>query len=566
MAKKLSAPIFRRLWRLIRGIFLSEIKYYAIGLLLLLVVFALLITGINVGLSFINSYLVTSLQTKNESQFFEYLVYLIGGFILATPITSLYSYTEQRLGLLWRKWLSRDILLKYFNQESFYKINWHEGIDNPDQRIEEDIRTLTTSVLSLFVVFINSALTLVMFIGILWSITWHLVIGAFLYTIAGSLLTFLIGKRLISLNFTQLKKEGDYRYKLVNIRDNAESIAFYRSSKKEYSRTRQKLRDALANQLKIVNLNLQLGPFINFYNYLKPIIPVVIVAPAFLRGDISEYGKVAQSAEAFVRVVEALSVLIQNFGLISTIAAVTTRLGTFTETLESAAEESSCYFPRIATTNYEDRISFNHVSIHTPKTDQLLIKDLNLNHDKGGLLITGPSGKGKTSILRVLSGIWVFGEGTLTRPKSEDCLFIPQKPYLILGSLRNQLLYSTEKSGFSDKELEEVLSQVGLKGLVRRLKGFNKIHDWTNLLSSGEQQQLGFARYLLRKPKFVFLDESTTAVDAKTEAHLYSLVQKNSHAWISVGYREGLENFHKTVLNIQTEGNYEILSLGNDKI
>ena len=558
MPNQRNAPFIRRLWRLIRGIFTSEVKWHALSLLLTLIAFAILITGINVWISYINSWLFTALQSYNQSKFFEYLFYLITVFILATPVTALYSYTEQRLGLLWRKWLTRDILKKYFNQESFYKINWHEGIDNPDQRIEEDIRTLTTSVLSLFIVFINSVLTLVMFTRILWTINWHLIVGALSYTLVGSFLTFIIGKRLISLNFTQLKKEGDFRYKLVNIRDNAESIAFYKSSKKEYTRTRQKLRDALSNQLRIIFLNLQLGPFVNFYNYLKPLIPIIIVAPAFFRGDIKEWGTVPQSADAFVRVVEALSVLIQNFGLISTIAAVTTRLGAFTETLENAAEESSCYFPRINTTFYDDKIEFNKVTIHTPRVDNPIIKDLSFSHTEGGLLITGPSGKGKTSILRVLSGIWVFGEGAITRPKPEDCLFIPQKPYLILGSLRNQLLYASEKSGFSDSELEGILKEVGLKNLLRRLKGFDKVHDWTNLLSSGEQQQLGFARYLIKKPAIVFLDEATTAVDHKTESKLYDLVAKHSKTWISVGYREGLENYHKKILEIKDDGTYEI--------
>lgn len=558
MPNQRNAPFIRRLWRLIRGIFTSEVKWHAISLLITLIAFAILITGINVWISYINSWLFTALQSYNQSKFFEYLFYLITVFILGTPVTALYSYTEQRLGLLWRKWLTRDILKKYFNQESFYKINWHEGIDNPDQRIEEDIRTLTTSVLSLFIVFINSVLTLVMFTRILWTINWHLIVGALSYTLVGSFLTFIIGKRLISLNFTQLKKEGDFRYKLVNIRDNAESIAFYKSSKKEYTRTRQKLRDALSNQLRIVFLNLQLGPFVNFYNYLKPLIPIIIVAPAFFRGDIKEWGTVPQSADAFVRVVEALSVLIQNFGLISTIAAVTKRLGTFTETLENAAEESSCYFPRINTTYYDYKIEFKNVTIHTPRVDNPIIKDLSFSHVEGGLLITGPSGRGKTSILRVLSGIWVFGEGTITRPKPEDCLFIPQKPYLILGSLRNQLLYASEKSGFSDSELEGILKEVGLKNLLKRLKGFDKVHDWTNLLSSGEQQQLGFARYLIKKPPVVFLDEATTAVDHITESKLYALVAKHSKIWISVGYRQGLENYHNKILEIKDDGAYEI--------
>lgn len=553
MAKTFS-PTLRRLWRLIKGFLTSEVKWHAVLLLALLIGFALLIAFINVKISYINRDLFNALALKNQATFFEKLSFLIGSFLLATPVIVLYAYTEQRLGLLWRKWLSREILQRYFNQLSFYRIGWHEGIDNPDQRIEEDIRSLTTSLISLFIIIINSVLTLVMFISILWAISSQLIVSVFVYSLFGSILTFLIGKKLIALNFTQLKKEADYRYKLVNIRDNSESIAFLRGANKEYVRARQKLKDALSNFLKIIHLNLQLGFFVNIYNYLKPVIPVVIVAPLFMKGEI-EFGQITQAADAFVRVVEALSVLIQHFGTVSSIAALVTRLGSFSEALENAAEETSCYFPRIQT-KYDDEIKLTNVNITTPHGDQDLVKDLCITHSSGGLLIFGPSGRGKTSILRSLAGLWIFGSGEITRPKEEDCLFIPQRPYLILGTLRNQLLYGSKYSAYTDKELKSILNKVGLDNIVERAKGLDKICDWSNLLSSGEQQQLQFARILIQKPKVVFLDEATTAIDKNREKSLYTLIKNTSRAWVSIGYRESLNDYHSNFLELLPDGAY----------
>jgi putative ATP-binding cassette transporter len=555
-SKKSRSLTFRRLWKLIKGIFQSELKWYAYGLVALLVFFALAIAGVNVTISYINRDLFNALALKDQTKFFEKLFLLLGIFLIATPVTVFYAYTEQRFGLLWRKWLSREILKKYFKESAFYRISWYEGIDNPDQRIEEDIRTLTTGLISLFIIIINSMLTLVMFVSILWSITSNLLFAVVGYAIAGSLLTFIIGRKLISLNFTQLKKEADYRYKLVNIRDNAEPIAFYQGAKKEYVRARQRLKEALNNFLKIIHLNLQLGLFVNIYNYLKPVLPIIIVTPLYMRGEI-EFGQITQSADAFVRVVEALSVIIQHFGTISTMAAVVTRLGAFTETLETAAEENHCHFPRIHTT-HGPYIEVRNLTMTTPHEEQTLVKDLSFTHHKGGLLVSGASGLGKTSLLRVLGGLWMFGTGEVTRPESTNCMFIPQRPYLVLGSLRNQLLYSNNSTAYTNKELEEVLIRAGLGNLLRRIRDFDKKYDWSSLLSSGEQQQLAFARLLLRKPEFAFLDEATTSVDSATQKILYQIVADECRAWISVGYKYNIGSFHKRILELHSDGSYTL--------
>jgi len=374
----------------------------------------------------------------------------------------------------------------------------------------------------------------------------------------GSTITYLIGRPLIGLNFTQLKKEANYRYKLVNIRDNAESIAFYRGHRKELTRARQRLKEALDNFLRIVNLNRNLGFFIVGYNNLKPVIPLIVVAPLYLSGNI-EFGVVTQSVEAFVRVVEALSVLIQHFATISSVTAVVTRLGTFTEALADTAKPKAVESVIETIEEAEQpRITFENVSILTPVRDQLIIENLSFSLSEGGLLITGSSGSGKTSLLRTIAGLWNAGHGRIHRPPLTRAVFIPQRPYMVLGTLRNQLLYTSGRQGISEEELHFVLKQVGLEETMKRVGGFENALDWNSILSTGEQQRLAFARLMLARADYAFLDEATTAVDTDSERHLYSLLMKAVRAYISVGYRANLAKYHHTILELTGDGKWKL--------
>lgn len=534
----------------------SDVRWQARGLLLLLAVFALSIAAINVLLSYVARDFMTAFSLKEQDEFYRKLVMYLLAFACATPIAVFYSYTEQRLALLWRTWLSREMLARYFNDLAFYRVTSVEGIDNPDQRIEEDIRSFTTTSLSLFLIICNSVLTLVLFVGILWSISINLIVAVVLYALCGSVITYLIGRGLIPLNFAQLKKDADYRYKLVNIRDNAESIAFYRGQRKELTRARQRLKKALENFRRIINLNRNLGFFINFYNYLKPVLPIVIVSPLYMSGEIA-FGVVTQAADAFVRVVEALSVLVQHFGTISAVTAVVTRLGSFSEALELVSHGDQSSATRIRTVE-SAKISFHHVTIMTPTRDQTLIRDLSFELEEGGLLITGASGSGKSSVLRVIAGLWSSGDGLIHRPPLTKTVFVPQRSYLILGTLRNQLLYAQARRGVSEADLSAVMYKVGLGNTLERVGGLSAVCDWNSILSAGEQQQLAFARLLLARPDYAFLDEATTAVDSETEQKLYGLISQSARVWISVGYRSALARFHKKVLVLREDGSWKL--------
>ena len=546
-----------RLVSLAKPFFQSDMKKWAWGMLFLLATFSVSVSLINVLLSYVGRDFMTSLSLKEKDEFLHNLYRYLIAFGLAVPVVVFYRYTEERFALLWRRWLSLRMLHHYFENRAFYKINSYEGIDNPDQRIEEDIRSFCVQSLSILLILFNSLITIVAFMGILWSISIYLTFSVVLYALVGSVITYLLGRPLITLNFAQLRKEANYRYKLVNVRDNAESIAFYRGEKKERLRARQRLKEALKNLLQIINWNRNLSFFTTSYNYIIGILPTIIVAPLYLDGKI-EFGVVIQAGTAFVQVVNALSIIVLNFGQLSSLTAVITRLGSFWEALEDVSTPSPSSGPEI-TTAVDDVIAFEDVTLETPKRDQTLIRKLNFLLDGKSLLITGISGTGKSSIMRAIAGVWNSGQGTIRRPSMQRCMFLPQRPYMVLGSFRSQFLYGQSSTGIVDNHLLAIVSQVGLSDTLRRLKGgFNAAMDWPNFLSTGEQQRLAFARLLLSRPEYAFLDEATTALDPKSEEYLYSLLKEFTKTYISIGYRANLAKYHDYILELKGDGEWHL--------
>lgn len=547
---------WQRLIALSKPFFFSEVKWLARGMIILLAVLSITNSLINVVMSYFNRDFMTALSLKEESEFIRNLSLYLVIFACAIPFIVFYRYTEERLALLWRRWLSQRMLEQYFKNHAYYKINSYPGLDNPDQRIEEDIRSFTSSSLSILMIIFNSIITIFAFMGILWSISLNLVLAVLLYALVGSIIAYVLGRPLIGLNFEQLKREGDYRYKLVNVRDNAESIAFYRDEAKEYTRVRQRLRNALRNLLQIIKWNRNLNFFTTSYNFFIGVLPIMIVAPLYLNGGI-EFGVVTQAAGAFVQVVNALSVIVLNFGSLSALTAVITRLGSFQEALEDASRLARPGESNIVI-KAAPQVRFENVTILTPNRSQTILSNLSFDLEGKNLFITGASGAGKSSILRAAAGIWTAGSGTIYRPHLDRTVFLPQRPYMILGSFRSQLLYGIHERGVSDRAITRAVELVGLNDTLRRIGGLNTSLDWLNLLSIGEQQRLAFGRLLLARPDFVFLDEATTAIDQDTEKRLYVELKKFAKGYISVGYRDGLRAQHHQVLELSDQGTWKI--------
>ncbi|MEI6654235.1 MAG: ABC transporter ATP-binding protein/permease [Verrucomicrobiota bacterium] len=544
---------WQRFLRLVKPVFLSEIRWIFTLLLVVIVAFALASRGMDFVISYINRDFFNALALREKAGFFHQLYYYLAALAVLTVINVFYRFTEERFALFWRGWLSRKYIDDYLHRRAYYKILAYPEVDNPDQRIQEDVRNFTTTTLSIFMILLNSTFTFLSFIYILYSISGRLVVAAVVYAVAGSVVAYLLGKPLIALNFSQLRKEADFRYKLINVRDNAEAIALIRGEAKETVRVRQRLRDCVQNLADIIGWTRNLNFFTFGYNFLIPIIPTVIAAPLYLDGKI-EFGVVIQAAGAFSSVLTALSVVVSNFNAFSSLAAVTTRLGSFSEALD-ASTAPDLPGEEIVTVE-KPLLQFSDVTLCTPGEQKVLIRNLTFKLERQSLLICGPSGSGKSSVLRVIAGLWQHGSGTLTRPPLHHAAFLPQRPYMALGSLRNQLLYSVHKSGIADSHLHNALVEVGLEKMFDRVGGMDAELDWGSYLSNGERQLLAFARVLLSKPEYVFLDEATSALDAETEEIIYERVKTFAKLFASVGNRRSIGKFHDAVLELKGDGSW----------
>ena len=561
-APKFSRHIWRQLWRLTRPFFFGRSWGRAWSLLIALVILSVAVTGVGIWAGFVSGDVVTALQKRDTAGYQRGLWIYLATFAITIPLAAYYRYTEDRLGLNWRDYLARTLMQRYFYNRAYYRLLSSTEIDNPDQRISEDARNFTVTALSFVLIIINSVIQIVGYAGVLWSIS-HTLVGVLMgYAVGGTLVAFLIGKRLIGLNYLQYEREADFRYGLVRVRDNAESIAFYRGERRELRDLRAKLGGVVGNMLVLIRWNRNLAFFTTGYNSLALILPMLIVAPLFLQGKV-EFGKITQASAAFATFLAAVSLVITQFERLSAFAAGVTRLGTLWDALDEqdAEDDLEKDSEQIEISEEERTIHLENLTVRTPDGSKELLRDLNLNLPPGGsILIMGESGSGKSSLLRTIAGLWNSGEGKIGRPPYRSMMFLPQRPYMIPGTLRAQLDYPGSGKGNDDDSVNEVLETVNLPELAARVEGdFDRPADWANMLSLGEQQRLSFARLLLRKPAIAFLDESTSALDEPNEERVYRYLKKHRYTFVSVGHRSTLLQYHDWLLKVGKDGEWELM-------
>jgi putative ATP-binding cassette transporter len=541
-----------RFLAVVRPFFQSEARWRAIALLLLLLAFILCLNGLNVVGSFLCGDFTTAVADHQGHRAITFALLWACIFASLTMVAVFKAFTEDRLRLWWRSWLTRHLFERYLTGRTYYRMTGRTDVDNPDQRITEDVRTFTEQSLAIMLIVTNSTITLISFSGILWSITPWLVVAAVGYTVFGSLMTVLLGKRMVKYDVHQYRKEADLRYDLIQVRAHAEQIALLGGEPQEGLRLRQRLGAVVGNMKNIIGLTRNIGFFTTGYDYLTQLIPLVIVAPLVIRGEV-EFGKMAQAQIAFLLVMGAFSIIVKEFQRISIFGAVIERLGTFCEVLD--AEEQAAQKSAIEVVEDEERVAFEGLTLVTPRDGRLLVKDLSLEVPAGQrLLILGPSGSGRTTLLRAAAGLWRTGQGRVVRPPHKQTLFLPQQPYLRSGSLRDQLLYGLPGDGLTDEAILAVLRQVDFAAVLERVGGLNAERDWANTLSLGEQQQVAFARLLLARPRFAFLDEPTSALDRETAQRLYALLAATPISYVSVASDSGLEEFHDRGLELSRNG------------
>ncbi len=536
------------------------LPWVLMGVITLLI---LVINGINVGISYIARNVDNTLVAYQADEFWQVVAIYAFCLVLALPIRALQSYLIPKLGLLWREWLSGRLLNRYLDNRAYYVLNPNdesaEEIDNPDQRISQDTASFTSTSLSVTVEIVSALLTFVSFILVLWSISTKLALWLLIYSVAGTAVIVFASRKLVALNYDQLRLEADFRYGLVHIRDNAESIAFYRGEQQEGREAERRLGGAIRNYNKLIVWEALISVIQRSYDYFSRFLPWLVIAPIYFAKEV-DFGVFGQASIAFSQVLFSVSYIVNNIDRLAAFSASISRLEGFQGTVEAIGQQDAAALQAAAVAEGpSNALLVSHVDLVPPQGGRRLIHDLSLEvapHQR--VLVVGPSGCGKTSFLRLVSGLWPAAAGFVQRPPQSELLFIPQKPYMILGSLREQLCYPLDPQRFSDQHLRSVLEEVRLSELVQRYPDFDIKQDWPRLLSLGEQQRLAFARLLLNSPRFVVLDEATSALDVGTEKHLYQLLVQREMAFVSVGHRPTLTAFHDTVLELDGQGGWKL--------
>lgn len=565
--KKRAAPLSLNAWKhfvsVAKPYWQGEEKGKAWLLLSLLIVLMLVETKLAVMLNNQTGEMTSALAGKDGDRFWTSVRACLYVLAFAVPTYAFYYYMRDVFANQWRRWLTGRFLDGYLQGRKYYELGAGSEVDNPDQRISEDINTFTGRSIHFLLIFLGSAMQLVAFSAVLWSIS-HLLVGVLVvYALLGTVVAlYVFGNPLIQLNFWQLRREADFRFSLMRFRENAESIAFYRGEAQERAHIDGKFEKVIHNFARLIRKQRSLNLFQRTFSQLTLVLPGVILAEGVLSGEL-EVGRAIQATGAFAAVLAAVGVIVDNFESLSRFVAGIDRLQALsrlvlpdTDTQPGAAAESK--HPRIQK-RAGSHLALESLTLHPPQSERVLIKELSLALKPGdALLITGNSGCGKSSLLRAIAGLWHTGSGVIHHPPLEDFFFLPQQPYLQSGTLRSQLIYPSVESQLSDEQLLEILEQVHLPLLAERAGGLDAVHDWEKLLSVGEQQRLAFGRVLVHRPSIVILDEATSALDSGNEAALYRRLRAGGATLVSIAHREAVLCHHTHVLHLMGEGAWEL--------
>jgi putative ATP-binding cassette transporter len=565
------AQVLRRVFRLAAPYFRSEEKWRARAMLLGIVALNLLYVYVAVLGNQWYGRFYDALQNKDAAVFWREVGVFgwIAFFNIAVQV--LKFYVTQLLQLRWRTWMTRDYLSRWMADRTFYHLelaryagNDGHAPDNPDQRIQEDMQLFTDYTMTLSMGLLNAVVTLVSFVGILWTLSGsfdfsvggstYQIAGAMVwlavaYCVVGTVITHFIGRPLIGINFRQQRFEADFRHHLVRVREYSEAIALDKGEKVEHGQLDMRFGSVLRNYLQLIKQQKNLITFTSFFGQAAVIFPFLVAAPRFFSGAI-QLGQLMQISSAFGKVQDSLSWFVDNYDRVAIWRATTDRLTSFDDAMRAHARQS---MPMARDAGAELRT--DDLSVALPDGTALLSGAALAVKPGDSVLLQGPSGSGKSTLFRSFAGIWPFARGHVKVP--EDAMFMPQRPYVPDGKLRDALTYPNPAADFSDDQLRQALNDALLPDLTSRL---DESDAWSQKLSGGEQQRLAIARVLLKKPAWLFADEITSALDAQAEGVLYKRLAATVHAaggaMVSIAHRAAVGDFHnqRWTLVPQAEG------------
>lgn len=562
--------LYQMAWRLMSSYWHSQEKWKARGLLAGVIALTLGQVYMLVLLNGWNNDFYNALQQRAFESFWP-LIGQFAGFAFLHIIFAVYAvYVRQILEIKWRKWMTDKYLDRWLGHQTYYRLQvaGQDDMDNPDQRIADDVNSFVNLTLGLFVGVLKQATSLVAFVVILWnlsgsldiplgdtvlSVPGYMVFVTLIYSVVGTWLAHKVGRKLIRLNYDQQRFEADFRFSMVRVRENSESVAFYGGEKPELQNFRERFALVIGNFWGLMKRTKLLNFYVNGYAQIAIIVPVLMCAPQYFNGTM-QLGGFMQTISAFGRVQDALSYFVESYDSIAQYVAVIRRLGGFAGHMEEAEALAPSFD---FTKNTSNALQLWQMDIALPDGRQLAEK-LSIAVPAGKrLLISGGSGAGKSTLLRAIAGIWPYGTGEISLPTGWRTMFLPQRPYLPLGSLRRAIYYPQPVPENTDDNLTGLLERFGLQNLAGQL---DAVDDWSRILSLGEQQRLAFIRILLLRPDIVFLDESTSALDEPREARAYEILHQllPQMAVVSVGHRSSLLNCHDKQLVLAGDGYWKL--------
>ena len=557
----LTRQFFRDVWYLTKSYWQSEEKKKAFFLLGCIIALTLGVVYMLVLLNQWNNSFYSALQNYDAKKIFDELIHF--SWLAAIYILlAVYSYyLQQTLILNWRRWLTTRFIDIWLQNKTYYNLQmFGKDTDNPDQRISEDVRQFVEMTLSFGIGILKAFCTFASFVVILynlsgslsftfmgktWTINGYMLWASLIYSVIGTYITHIVGRKLVKINFIQQKYEADFRFSMIRLRESAESVAFYRGEAQEGSVFKQRFKMLLDNFWKLVNKQKQLVFLNSGYSQIAIIFPFVVAMNRYLTKEVT-LGGLMQVASAFGRVQDSLSYFVDMYSSIAQWQAVVMRLTYFGRHMHEVSQQAERFHvERFAAA---DVVEVSNMQINLPDGKPLLENLSFTLHPRHNVLIKGVSGSGKSTLLRAISGIWPFVDGKIFLPERDKLMFIPQKPYLPLGILRAALNYPGNKP-IDDTELIYLMDLCQIGYLKDKL---DLEADWSHVLSVGEQQRLAFVRAHIQQPQWLFLDEATSALDEDTEATMYSLLQERltQTTVVSVGHRSTLNKYHELVLRL----------------